>query len=278
MLYDTRVAAENSEKRFAFGKNWARFLRELDEGRILSAEASLKGMLGPGALKDRRFLDIGCGSGLSSLAARRLGARVHSFDYDLESAACAEALKARYFPGDPLWTIERGSALDGAYLAGLGRFDVVNSWGVLHHTGEMWRALDLAAGRVEERGLLFISLYNDQGWKSRAWRRVKLCYNVLPSALRFLVLLPAFVWLSAPDVVFDFLKLQPFATWRKYRSNRGMSVWRDAVDWVGGYPFEVAKPEQVLDFCRQRGFELLRLRTAMGGLGCNEFVFEKKPA
>jgi 2-polyprenyl-6-hydroxyphenyl methylase/3-demethylubiquinone-9 3-methyltransferase len=55
-----------------------------------------------------------------------------------------------------------------------------------------------------------------------------------------------------------------------------MSVWYDLVDWVGGYPFEVAKPEEVFDFYRKRGFELSRLKTSGGGLGCNEFVFIRK--
>lgn len=68
----------------------------------------------------------------------------------------------------------------------------------------------------------------------------------------------------------------PFKAWDDKKKNRGMSVWHDLVDWVGGYPFEVAKPEEIFDFYRTKGFTLVRLKTCGGGLGCNEYVFIKK--
>ena len=124
--------------RFAFGKNWRRFLGHIDEESIRTAEQSLRRMLEMETLEGRRFLDAGCGSGLFSLAARRLGASVHSFDYDAESVDCTAELKRRYFPSDDNWTVAQGDILDDAYVKSLGRFDVVYSWGVLHHTGHMW--------------------------------------------------------------------------------------------------------------------------------------------
>ncbi len=140
-------------ERFAFGENWARFLTLLDEDRIHMAEDSLKRMLGVENLHDKSFLDIGSGSGLFSLAARRLGARVHSFDYDPQSVACTHELKQRYFPNDAHWQIEEGSALDQNYLSALGQFDVVYSWGVLHHTGAMWEALGNVTSLVRGGGV-----------------------------------------------------------------------------------------------------------------------------
>src|SRR5438105_15936615 len=122
-------------RRFEFGKNWSRFLDVLDDERIREAEESLKKMLEVESLAGKSFLDIGSGSGLFSLAARRLGARVHSFDYDPQSVPCAAELKRRYFTDDAAWTIEEGSALDEQYVRALGTFDVVYSWGVLHQTG-----------------------------------------------------------------------------------------------------------------------------------------------
>ena len=264
--------------RFAFGKNWSRFLRELDESRIEQAERSLSGMLQLPSLQGLRFLDVGSGSGLFSLAARRLGAVVHSFDYDPESVACTSELRQRYFADDPSWTIEEGSILDSRFINSLGQWDVVYSWGVLHHTGDLASSLASAAQLVGERGLLFIALYNDQGRSSRMWLRVKKAYNRLPHGLKWLVLWPAAIRLWGPSTVTDLLSGRPFYTWRTYTqsSPRGMSPWRDVVDWVGGLPFEVAAPDQIFrQFC-DRGFALRGLRTCAGGHGCNEFVFERQ--
>jgi SAM-dependent methyltransferase len=264
-------------QRFEFGANWARFLSVLNDERINMAEVSLKRMLGVEDLQGERFLDIGSGSGLFSLAARRLGARVHSFDYDPQSVACTAELKRRYFPGDDNWVVEEGSALDTDYLNRLGQYDVVYSWGVLHHTGAMWQALGNVVPLVAGEGRLFIAIYNDQGRPSRMWLRIKKAYNQLPAPLRWLVLYPALLRLWGPTTVRDFLRGKPFYTWRHYadKGARGMSPWRDVVDWVGGLPFEVAKPEEIFDFYRE-GFQLKKLRTCAGGHGCNEFVFTKR--
>jgi len=270
--YDIEV---RSGKRFAFGENWARFLTQLDDARVREAERSLQQLLGISDLANKRFADIGSGSGLFSLAARRLGADVVSIDYDPDSVACTTELKKRYFPDDPRWTVERGSALDNSYLQSLGRFDVVYSWGVLHHTGAMWDALANVASLVSPDGLLCVSIYNDQGRGSVRWLKVKQLYNRLPSGLRFVVLLPAALRLWGPTFVRDALRGNPRATWSRYYRDRGMSPWRDVVDWVGGYPFEVATPEEVFDFYRARGFDLIGMSTCGGGLGCNEFLFRR---
>jgi 2-polyprenyl-3-methyl-5-hydroxy-6-metoxy-1,4-benzoquinol methylase len=264
-----------SRERFEFGKNWTGFLKQLDESRVVQAEKSLQDMLEIASLEGLRFLDAGCGSGIFSLAARRLGARVHSFDFDPHSVACALELKRRYFAGDAAWSIEEGSVLDPVFLGTLGQFDIVYSWGVLHHTGAMWSALGNVIPLLQDSGRLFISIYNDQGPVSRRWRRIKRAYNRLPAGLRFLVLWPAAAHLWWRPLVKDFLLLRPFRSWREYNRQRGMSPWRDVVDWVGGFPFEVAKPEEIFDFYRQRGFHLDRLVTCGGSLGCNQFVFRK---
>jgi 2-polyprenyl-3-methyl-5-hydroxy-6-metoxy-1,4-benzoquinol methylase len=262
-------------ERFEFGKNWSFFLNNLNDERVAGAERSLAEMLGSASLAGKTFLDIGSGSGLFSLAARRLGARVHSFDFDPKSVSCTQELRRRYFPGDEGWTVETGSVLDKAYVESLGSFDVVYSWGVLHHTGRMWEALANAALPVKSGGKLFIAIYNDQGTASRRWKEAKRLYNALPSHSRFLIVWPSFVILNWRAVIKDFLRLRPFQSIREYGKRRGMTFYRDLIDWVGGYPFEVAKPEEIFDFYRLRGYTLVRLRTCGGSLGCNEFVVEK---
>jgi 2-polyprenyl-3-methyl-5-hydroxy-6-metoxy-1,4-benzoquinol methylase len=263
-------------QRFEFGKNWQRFLRVLDEQRIIEAENSLRSMLELESLRGKTFLDVGSGSGLFSLAAARLGAqRVHSFDYDPQSVACTRELKRRYFPELETWSIEEGSALDPGYLARLGQFDYVYAWGVLHHTGDMWRALEGMAGLVVRGGRLFIAIYNDQGRASRYWKSVKLFYNRgrFWRALVISFFVPLFVLRGAARDLAN--RTSPLARYRQYKKKRGMSILHDWVDWLGGLPFEFAKPEEVFEFYRKHGFVLEKLKTCGGSLGNNEYIFTK---
>jgi 2-polyprenyl-3-methyl-5-hydroxy-6-metoxy-1,4-benzoquinol methylase len=273
--------AQPASERFEFGKNWQSFLSVLDHERIAEAERSLEEMLGTGALQGKSFLDAGSGSGLFSLAAVRLGAaRVHSFDYDPDSIASTAALREAHFPADERWTVERGSVLDEAFLDGLGRWDVVYSWGVLHHTGDMWRAMANVDRLVAPGGLLYISIYNDQGLRSKVWGRIKRLYNVLPRPLRMPFLLAVAVPRELLQLVRFTLLLRPHhyvRAWTQYRRrSRGMSRRHDIVDWIGGYPFEVATPDRVFAFYRERGYTLTGLNTIGAGSGCNEYGFKKE--
>lgn len=259
---------------FAFGANWRNFLRVLNEERILQAEQSLKTMLETDTLEGRRFLDIGCGSGLFSLAAHQAGAAVHSFDSDPEAVACTQELKDRFFPDSTRWTIEEASVLDEAYVSSLDKFDIVYAWGVLHHTGDMWQALDYASIPLAPGGWLYIAIYDDAGVRSRLWVHLKRICNRLPNVLRMpyilLVSIPRAVQLITHPVLLSILGGEPFPSNAKIR---GMSRWYDMIDWVGGYPYEFAKPERIFDFYRERGLALQRLLTVGGDLACNEFVF-----
>ncbi|HEV7700787.1 MAG TPA: class I SAM-dependent methyltransferase [Pyrinomonadaceae bacterium] len=265
-------------ERFEFGKNWAAFLAVLDDERIAKAEESLKEMLEVESLDGKTFLDIGSGSGLFSLAARRLGAKVHSFDFDSSSFACTQELRNRYFPHDNNWRVEQGSALDADYLGSLGTFDIVYSWGVLHHTGAMWQALENAVIPTKKGGKLFVAIYNDTGSQARRWHWIKKTYCRSPWLLKT----PFAIAVSIPDEAKNLLRSlftgRPQAyihSWTRYKNGRGMNRWHDIIDWVGGYPYEVATVDEIFDFYTERRFSLTKVKSGGVGLGCNEFVFER---
>ena len=265
----------NEGNRFRFGENWSRFLSVLNDDRIAASQHCLLEMTGQSDISGFKFLDAGCGSGLSSLAARRAGASVHSFDFDPASVACAVELRARYCPNDAEWTISEGSVLDRSMLTRLGKFDVVYSWGVLHHTGSMWLGIENLISAVKPGGLLFIAIYNDQGWKSRVWWLVKWLYNKMPKILRPFYTFGLGGCVAMANIVKHTVRLSPMTALRglkDYQKSRGMSWSHDLTDWYGGFPFEFSSFDNLQLYFEARGFRLQKGKRA-GSLGCHELVF-----
>lgn len=263
-------------ERFPFGENWRQFLQGMNESRIQESMRALQAMLGVDSLAGKTFVDIGSGSGLSSLAAHRLGATVTSFDYDPSSVGCTLELRERYAAQSDRWDVLHGSALSPDFLASLGSFDIVYSWGVLHHTGRMWDAINNAVTMVRPGGLFFIAIYNDQGVWSERWTRIKrlYCSGFYGKLLVSSIFVPWWTFRSAlSDVVRG---RAPWFSIANYDRNRGMSAWHDWHDWLGGYPFEAAKPEAIIFPIQRRGFALANLNTQYGSVGCVEYVFRRQ--
>ncbi len=265
--FDAEIAGG---KRFAFGRNWSRFLETLTDSRIEHAERSTIEMLGLCQLSAKTFLDIGSGSGLFSLVAHRLGATVHSFDYDPSSVECTRQVRDLHTTGDNRWHVERGSALDRSYMESLGQFDIVYAWGVLHHTGDLWTSLEYAANCVRTDGLILLAIYNDAGRKSALWRRIKRVY-CSGFVGRTVVVGTLFPYSFIRMLIRSCLSRQNL--FASYRLNRGMSLIRDWHDWCGGLPYEVASVETVFRFFSERGFVLRNIRTTNGRAN-NQFLFQ----
>jgi 2-polyprenyl-6-hydroxyphenyl methylase/3-demethylubiquinone-9 3-methyltransferase len=262
--------------RFRFGANWENFLALLDNSRIEQAKESVCSLLGLTDLTGKRFLDIGSGSGLFSLAARLLGAEVTSLDYDPDSVACTQRLRRSFRPEDAGWTVLRGSVLDETFMAGLGSFDIVYSWGVLHHTGSLHGAMDIAARSVAPGGLLALALYNHQPFFTPLHTRLKRLYAHSPTLGKRLIALAYALGVGSALFAADLLRgRNPLARHTGAGLPRGMNFWHDVVDWVGGYPFETITPDEVFRFHKARGFQLTELRTVGGKSGCNEFTFTR---
>jgi 2-polyprenyl-6-hydroxyphenyl methylase/3-demethylubiquinone-9 3-methyltransferase len=279
--------------RFQFGLNWQDFLRTVDGARIEAAARSLDALLDGEDLRGQSFLDIGCGSGLVSLVARMAGARVTSFDPDEACVRCTESLRTRWCASEsgadnatqttgsqPTndWRIAQGSILDVDFVTSLGQFGIVYAWGVLHHTGQMRRAIELARERTAPGGLFVLAIYHDQGGASRRWAAIKRFYHILPSFLRPVYVAAIACWYEVRFATARLLSGRnplPVQDWQAKRRDRGMSVWHDWVDWIGGWPFEVSSPDEIINPLVQAGFSLRRIKTVGNGWGCNEYVFRR---
>lgn len=255
---------------FSFGRNWAEFVQQhLNENRVESARQRLLSFLELPDLAGRYFLDIGSGSGLHSLAAYRAGAaRIVSFDLDPASVATTTRLRDQFGSADR-WQVLQGSVLDPAFLATIEPADIAYSWGVLHHTGRMWEAVRNAGRLMRPTGLYFLALYTTTR-KSEYWLATKQRYNRAGMLGKR--------WLEAKYVARHLVLphlahgRNPLRTLRETR-DRGMDYMTDLRDWLGGLPYEDARPEEVLTFCRKElGMEMINLKT---GEACTEYLFRK---
>lgn len=263
-------------QRFAFGRNWKRFVRRhFNEERLAAARGRLLGFLGRDDLKGQRFIDVGCGSGLHSLSAWQAGAdQVVSFDYDPEAVEATRLLWQRF--GAPAnWTIRQGSILDRDLVRGLGRFDVVYAWGVLHHTGDQWSALDQAAALMADDALFYTALYTAEAFivpTPDDWLATKQRY-IKASSFGRLRMEANYYWTA---ILGGKLANLPALIQKFGVLDRGMALHTDVRDWLGGWPMEFSAAGEVLRWSTERaGLSLLRLHT---GEANNEYLFGRGAA
>jgi SAM-dependent methyltransferase len=258
--------ASRSHSAFTFGDNWLEFSATLDAGRVTASEESVRSLLQLPRLDGLTFLDVGAGSGLFSIAALRLGAKkVVAIDRDPNCLAAIRKNVDRLSSREEAARIEfrEGNVLEPTSLPGE-QFDIVYAWGSLHHTGSMWQAVGNAAACVRDGGLFAVAIYNHT-WSSPLWHRAKRLYHASPAWSRTLMVAA----LTGTRAAIRAVRLR-----HPFRADRGMSVWYDAVDWLGGLPYEYASSARVEDFLRSRGFRPLH-RILTRRSGCNELVFRK---
>jgi SAM-dependent methyltransferase len=263
--------------RFEFGANWAGFVdKHFSQERVDISRHHMLDFLGRESLEGLSFLDIGCGSGLHSLAAWQAGAvSIYSFDYDPKSVATTRTLH-RLAQSPEAWTVAQGSVLDEVFMSGLPQADLVYSWGVLHHTGDVWNALREACGRVAPGGLLYIALYSANVCVNpppEYWLDIKKSYVAASSWHRR--------WMELAYLWRFHLNRQPWrlpallAYARQYKRSRGMSFMTDVRDWLGGWPMEFCYDADVVNFVtREFGMQLVKTQT---GQANTEFLFAMTP-
>lgn len=251
---------------FNFGENWQRFSENsLDNRKFEMALGSLDQLIGREKIKGSTFLDIGCGSGIFAIVASLAGAKkVIGIDISKESIAASVNNKKKFADQSAIDFFHKSVFDDD--MSQLGKFDIVYSWGVLHHTGNMWKAIDLASKLAAPHSLFVIAIYNKH-WSSGMWKMVKWFYNAMPKFVQRLM-----IWIYYPIIVMAKLivtRKNPF------KKRRGMSFYYDVIDWVGGYPYEYAAKEEVINHLEKAGFKCVKFVKPAVPTGCNEFVFLK---
>ena len=238
---------------FSFGQNWLNFVETQVDHKIIQSHAAdiqKKYDTVNLSIKGKRVLDLGCGSGLSSFAFLTLGAAsVTSVDIDPKSIEAARLMKQRFSSDSAMnikgsWSIIESSVFD--LSEGFDNlFDIVYSWGVLHHTGNMWEAIKRTRGFCNAHGILHLALYIS-GFKYSQHLEMKHYFKFLDRDQKINAL---FNYLSGgkQEISRDIFRFD----------DRGMNVFHDALDWLGGLPYEVCDPAVLECYLNQNGFHRL---------------------
>jgi 2-polyprenyl-3-methyl-5-hydroxy-6-metoxy-1,4-benzoquinol methylase len=258
---------------FDFGQNWIEFAKQaLTPEKVEQARQDFSHLFSGINLNGATFLDIGFGQGLGLISAQKAGAYVFGSDINPKCRQ-ALALSASVLNLSLDIPVVIGSILDAdvvSRISGLVAprtgFSIVHSWGVLHHTGNMKKAIENASSLVDDNGYLVLAIYNKH-WTSPAWRFIKWVYCFSPA------------WLQAAlnRLFFPVIAFAKFCVTGRnpFVKNRGMDFYYDVIDWIGGYPYEYASGKELEALLAPMGFRCVKFEPAEVPTGCNEFVFVK---
>ena len=259
---------------FNFGKNWCNFQKVLTPEREIVATKHTLSFLKDISIEDKAVLDIGCGSGLFSLVFFRAGAKkIVSFDRDSKAVDCTCKLRDRY-NNSTNWHVLCGDILKDKFIESLEMFDIVYAWGSLHHTGNMYKALENTIKCVKKDGVVYLAIYNKilgRNINSSAfWTKEKKLFNSCPFLIQRLILYSFAIY-----YILDMIRhlKNPYRIIKSYKE-RGMDWWVDLLDWLGGYPYEYASVDEIFKFFYERGFNLINIKST-NSIGNNEYLFKK---
>lgn len=264
----------DSSQQFDFGENWQNFsANALTDDRVSQAAKDLENLCSGIELRNRLFLDIGFGQGLSLLSAAMMGAKTVGCDINPKCATVLDRNRA-FFPSLKFTPkVVVGSILEDSVVHVLrtfgndeGAYEIVHSWGVLHHTGEMEKGIRHAASLVAPGGFFILAIYN-RHWSSLIWSYIKWTYVKLPKWAQ-----KATIWLLFPVIY----AAKWLVTGKDPKiQERGMDFYYNVVDWVGGHPYEYATRESIVSAVAGLGFSAVRVIPAIVPTGCNQFVFRR---
>ena len=221
----------NAEVIFSFGRNWLDFVNH--------------------SLDDRKM----------EIAYHFLLKYLPADEYGIQAAETVKQKFSSLIPEHARWNIFRGSILDDALVNSMKeKGDIVYSWGVLHHTGSMYEALKNAMTFVNPQGYLIIAIYNKAPY-SGLWVKCKKIYNKSPRFLKLLYVYATVLLIYLERLLLSVKAAASGEQRPDCKGNddyRGMSLFYNIIDWLGGFPYEYASFDEIKNFVENEGFELVK--------------------
>lgn len=132
------------------------------EARKYMVEPHIPGFADFEAWKGKRVLEIGCGLGTDAVNFARAGADYTGFELSAESLKLA---RKRFEVFGLEGTFYEGNAEQLGEIVPAGKYDLVYSFGVIHHTPHPERVIAAARNYLKPDGELRIMLYAQNSWK-----------------------------------------------------------------------------------------------------------------